>query len=918
MAGIKTGITLNDGFSDVIYSLINAVNLAVTQMESLQQTMSADINTSGIDGARDNVNDATMALDELVNKMHEASAASITPQVNAAAGVLVNTDPNITAPQVETPSVAPTPVQANAPPEPVTVPLEWDVQDIPVFTGTGVERYQQEVAAANEQLRKLLTVQSDVEDAAASVSVLPDSAITDITNMSARIRTLSNQISEISQVNMGDEASNQIEQLRGQLNQAIRSQQSLNAAMAAGDASGIVESYNQLNSTISNTERYIRDNTDEQGRFNTEIQEGTQQADQLASMIRNAVGAYLSIQGAQKAMDISDELISTTARLNAMNESFNEINGTAVETDSLVKQIYASAQNARGSFGDMAAVVAKFGNNARDAFANQDEVVAFANIVQKQMTVAGASTQEASNAMLQLSQALGSGVLRGDELNSIFEQAPNLIQSIADYLEVPIGQIRSMASEGQLSADVVKAAIFASADEVNAKFDEMPMTWQQVWQQMQNTALMAFQPVLNRINDLANSAAFQNFANSVISAMAIVANQVLNIFDLIGSVAQFVSDNWSIIEPLVLGTAAAFGVYAAYLAIVEGAEIAAAAASLAYNLLMSAKIGIMALVTGSTMAATAAQMGYNGALYACPIVWVMVAIIALIAVIYAVCSAIAKMTGVASSGFGVIVGCVYTVIAFFKNLFSAVGTIFTGIAAGAAALGNNIKAAFHNSIASVKATFYSLLSTAMSVISQIASALSALPFVEFDAAGLAGMASDYAAKAQAATDSKMEYQDIGAAFQAEMDGMAAFSDGWASNAFAAGAAKGDSIADSVANFDLASLLGATELPDASGFAMSDAIQDGINSSGLGDAAGTTAGNTGKIADSVSTSEEELKYLRELAEQETVNRYTLASVNVDMSGMTNNVNNGMDLDGVVNGLTDAVDEAIENMAEGVHY
>lgn len=347
MASIKTGIVLNDGFSDVIYSLINAVNLAVTQMEGLQQTMSADINTAGIDGARDNVNNATMALDELVNKMHEASATDITPQVNVPTGPLVNTNPNITAPQVETPQTSPTPVQANAPPEPVTVPLEWDVQDIPVFTGTGVERYQQEVAAANEQLRKLITAQSDVEDAAASVSILPDSAMTDITNMSARIRALSNQISQIAQVNMGDEASNQIEQLRGQMNQAIRSQQSLNAAMAAGDASGIVESYNQLNSTVSNTERYIRDNTDEQGHFNTKIQEGTQQADQLTSMIKNAVGAYLSIQGVQKAMDISDELISTTARLNAMNESFNKINKTAVETDSLVKQIYASAQNAR-------------------------------------------------------------------------------------------------------------------------------------------------------------------------------------------------------------------------------------------------------------------------------------------------------------------------------------------------------------------------------------------------------------------------------------------------------------------------------------------------------------------------------------------------------------------------------------------
>lgn len=926
MASIRTGIELNDGFSQVIYSIINAVNMAASSMEAMQRTMGSDVDTSGIEGVHDAANQATLALDELINRMHEANSASVAPQVDTPTGNVVNTDSPVTAPQVQTPSVLPTPVQANAPP--VRVPLEWDVQDIPVFTGTGVERYQQEVAAASDQLQKLIQTQEQISRSSAATNILPVTAYQDVTRMTNRIRALSSQIDQISKVNVGDEASSQIEQLRGQLNQAIRAQTSLNTAMASGDASGIVESYNQLNNAVSNTERYIRDNTDEQGRFNTAIQEGSQQADQLTGMIAKAAGAYLSIKSVGEAIDISDELVSTTARLNTMNESFNQINGTAVETDSLVKQIYASAQNARGSFGDMAAVVAKFGNNARDAFANQDEVVAFANIVQKQMTIAGASTQEASNAMLQLSQALGSGVLRGDELNSIFEQAPNLIQSIADYLDVPIGQIRSMASEGKLSADVVKSAIFAAAEDsydecgnliqgVNSKFESMPLTWAQNWQQMQNTALMAFQPVLNRINELANSPGFQNFANGAIQAMAIIANQVLNIFDLIGQVAQFVSDNWSVIEPIVLGVAGALGTYAIYLGIVEGLEIAGAAASLAYNLMMSAKIGIMALMNGTTMAATAAQMGYNGALYACPVVWFVIAIIAIIAAVYAVCSAIAKMTGVANSGFGVIVGAVYTVIAFFKNLFSAVGTVFSGIGAGAVALGNNIKAAFHNSIATVKAKFYSLLSTAMTVISQIASALSALPFVEFDAAGLAGKASDYAAKAQEANDSKMEYQDIGAAFQSKMDEMTAFSDGWASDAFAAGAAKGDSIAESISNFDLSSLLGATELPDTSSFDMSDTIANGISDSGLGDSSGSTSDNTGKIASSVTASEEDLKYLREIAEQETVNRYTLASVNVDMSGMTNHVNNGMDLDGVVSGLTDAVEEAIESMTEGVH-
>lgn len=905
MASIKTGIELNDEFSQVIYSIINAVNMAVSSMENMQRTMSTSVDTSGLESVHDEVNSATIALDELMNQIHAANDAVISPQIDIPDMPVINTDQpsTITAPQIEQPSTVPTAVQPNAPPEAVTVPLEWDVQDIPVFTGTGVERYQQEVAAANEQLHQLIDTQNQIETSAQSSSILPDGALQDITQMSSRIHALSDQINQISTINMGDEASNQVEQLRGQLNQAIRAQEDLNDAMSSGDASQVIDAYNRLNSTVSTTERYIRDNTDEQGRFNDEIQAGTQQADQLTSMIMRAAGAYLSVQSIGKAMDISDELISTQARLSQMNDGLQS-------TDELVKMVYASAQDARGSFGDMASIVARFGNNVKDAFSSSEEVVQFANLIQKQMTIAGASTDEASNAMLQLSQALGSGVLRGDELNSIFEQAPNLIQSIADYLDVPIGQIRSMASEGQLTADTVKAAIFASADDINAKFDEMPMTWGQIWQSMQNTALMAFEPVLQRINEIGSSDAFQGFVGGSTQALAIVANQVLNIFDLVASVGQFISDNWSIIEPIVIGAAVALAIYTAALvayntvqATTHGLEVLHAASAM--------------LAAGATIAQTAAQYGLNAALAACPITWIVLAIIALIAVIFAVCSAIARMTGVAQSGFGVITGSVMVVIAFFKQLFSAVGTIFSAIAAGAVALGHNMIAAFHNSIASIKSVFYSLLSTAMSVISKIASALSALPFVEFDASGLAGMASDYASKAQEANDSKMEYEDVGAAFQSKMADMTAFSGNWASDAFKSGAAWGDGVADKIANFDLSSVLGATDIPALDNFNMSNAVADGIGASGVPDTSGSTAGNTSKMADALSKSSEDLKYLRDIAEQETINRYTMASVHVDMSGMTNHIDNGMDIDGVVDGLTDAVDEAIENMTEGVH-
>lgn len=337
-----------------------------------------------------------------------------------------------------------------------------------------------------------------------------------------------------------------------------------------------------LNNAVGNTGDSINDNIHEQEQFNQEISAGTQQANELTNTIKRAVAAYVSIQSVGKALNISDELVQTTSRLNMMNDGVQT-------TAELVNMVYAAAQDARGSFSQMADVVARFGNNAKDAFSSSEEVVAFADLIQKQMTIAGASTQEAANAELQLSQALGSGVLRGDELNSIFEQAPNLIQNIADYLDVPIGKIREMAADGELSADVVKAAIFSAADDINSKFNEMPMTWGQIWQSMQNTALIAFQPVLQRLNDLANSEAFQTFIQGAIEAMATLANILLNVFELVGTVGGFIADNWSVISPIIYGVIAALAVYAAYLGIVKGIEIASAAATAIHSVAMSAK-----------------------------------------------------------------------------------------------------------------------------------------------------------------------------------------------------------------------------------------------------------------------------------------------------------------------------------------
>ena len=909
MSSIQTGIELNDQFSGVLNNIISSVNLAVSAMYDMQQSMNADIDTSSLEGARDEINQATAAIEAMNQAASQQTAPNIAPPVvDGGNGQVINVDVNpvLPDPLVENPEPIRPEIQPNAPPdpEPVEIPVTWNTDGMDVFTGTGVERFQQEVQSANDMLNTLNTTQARISQTAQGMDILPDAAVQDMNTMQQRLSAIQQRIQQIENnpVNVGaDNANAELEQLRMQLNQAIQEQNSLNQAMQNMDVSAANDAYLRLSQTVGNTERYIRDNVDEQGRFNQEISAGTQQANELTNTIKRAVAAYISIQSVGKALNISDELVQTTSRLNMMNDGVQT-------TAELVNMVYAAAQDARGSFGQMADVVARFGNNAKDAFSSSEEVVAFADLIQKQMTIAGASTQEAANAELQLSQALGSGVLRGDELNSIFEQAPNLIQNIADYLDVPIGKIREMAADGELSADVVKAAIFSAADDINSKFNEMPMTWGQMWQSMQNTALIAFQPVLQRLNDLANSEAFQTFIQGAIEAMATLANILLNVFEVAASVGAFIGDNWSIIAPIIYGVIAALGAYLAIMGIVNAITAISAAID-------ATKAAADALAAGQTFLWTVQQYGLNAALAACPITWIIVLIIALIAIIFAVCNAIAKMTGIANSGFGVITGGVNVVIQFFKNLGLTVANIALGIGNAIAALASNMMTAFHNAICNVQSWFYNLLSTALSVIEGICAALNKLPFVEFDYSGISSAADDYAAKASEAAGNKEDYQSISDAFNEGFTTFDAFQDGWASDAFNAGAAWGDGIADKVSNFSLSDVFGQTDIPNVGDY--TSGFNDAIANSGVGDSIGNIDDNTGKIKDSLEVSEEDLKYLRDIAEQEAINRFTTAEINVDMSGMQNTVNSGDDIDGFMTKLTDSVNEAVDNMTEGVH-
>lgn len=895
MATIRTAIELQDNFTSVLYQVINSVNLGLSAMEDLHQTMNSPVDTASIEAARDSINQATIAVQQLDAAMQGIE----TPETQTP-----------TAPQNSAPVVLP--VQPDVPdplvdqPEPVRVPVQWQSDNLEVFTGSGVERFEQEVQSANNMLNTLNQTQSRIAETAAQTDLFPANAIADMNNMQSRLQAIQQRIQTIESnpLNMGTDTANaELEQLRGQLDQAVQEQQNLNRAVDNMDVQAANEAYLRLSQTVGNTERYIRDNVDEQGRFNREIEEGTNEANELMQTIKGAVAAYATIQTLSAALNLSDQLTSTTARLNLMNDGLQT-------TQDLQNMIYLSAERARGSYQATADAVSKLGLMAGDAFSSSEEIIAFMEQVNKQFTIAGTEAAGIDAAMLQLTQAMGSGVLRGEEYNSILEQAPNIIQAIADYMEVPKGQLKDMAAEGLITADIVKAAMFAAADDTNAKFEQMPKTFSQIWTSFQNTALMAFQPVLQRMNEIANSEAFQGFVNNAIEALSMVAGIALEIFDFLVGVAEIVGENWSWLSPIIYGVAGALAVYYGWLLLTKGAEMAMAAV---HGIVAVAK-GIMAaatmLVTGATWAETTAQYGLNAAMYACPIVWIIILIIALIALFYAAVAAVNKFAGTSVSATGIICGAFMVALAFIGNIFVAlwnlVVDVFVLIYNLVATVANFIGNVFTDPIGAVCRLFFDLADTVLGILQALASAIDAI-----FGSNLAGSVQGWRDSLGGWVDETFGKGDeVMAKMNADDMKLGRFEYG---AAWDAGYSFGEGIDESIANFDPSSLFD-TNVPGADDYANLSDYGSGIG--GIGSGVDDIAGNTGKIADGMEITEEDLKYLRDIAEQEAVNRFTTAEITIEQTNH-NTVSGKMDLDGIVSGLTDAANEAVDRIAEGVH-
>lgn len=647
----------------------------------------------------------------------------------------------------------------------------------------------------------------------------------------------------------------------------------------------------------------------QQQRLNDSIDKGTASAGGLLKKIAGIAGAYMSLNAVKglvtDSMGLADTQIGVQTQLKTVTRNM----GTGDYYDQILQK--ASDIQGRGMYGDEA-MIAGAGELAT-YFTDGDAILSMMDTLTNYAAGMSGGGEVDSKAMTDYATGLGKIMVGSFDA---------MAQKGFEFTDVQKKIIEGTATEKQiaeelgdeyvnLSNDMQAAAVIGSViDEGwSGLYDAMSQTPEGQIIQFKNTlgdlketiGAGLYPAVLNFMSLFQeNLPQIQEFADLFVQGIGRIINFLTQAANKALEFASTVQDNWSIIEPIVLGIVAALTAYAIISGIV-------AAVNGAHALSEGVKAAAQMMATGATLAETAAQHGLNAALLACPITWIVVGVIALVAAIAAVCSWIAKTTGIAATGFGVITGGINVAIQAVWNARLVAANVAIDIWNALSACCSNIGTAFHNVIANVQGWFYGLLSTVLTVVSGICAALNKLPFVSFDYSGITAAAEEYAGKSAEAYGSVEEYTNVGDAFKSGMGTFDAFKDGWASDAFAAGSAWGDGVADKVSG-----------LFDYEAGTIDDFVTDtGYAMDGIGSDTADIADSTGGMAKSLDVSNEQLQYLRDIAERDAINRFTTAEVKIDMTGMNNRIEGSADLDGVISQLTDGFAEALVTAAEGVH-
>lgn len=524
--------------------------------------------------------------------------------------------------------------------------------------------------------------------------------------------------------------------------------------------------------------------------LNNKLKKTKTAAERVAETMEKVFAATAVINAGKSVANAADSYANANTRLGLINTS-NDPN--------LQNKVYASAQRSRSSYESTAGGIASLGLNASSAFKNTDEIIAFVESINKQFAIAGTSAAAAEGAMIQLTQAMGSGALRGDELNSVLESAPSIARNIEKYMGWAEGSIKSYAEQGKLTAEVVKNAQLAMLDSINGQFKQMPMTWAQVWTSAMNIMQKAASPLLGAI-----------------SAMA---------------------SHVDIILPVLAGLATA---YAGWAVATYGA-------------------------TAAQWALTTATAAWNAIVAAGPLAWGAAALGAFVVALNLGVAVWNAWSGSAVSAAGLVGGAISVVISFVVNLLSVVLGVATSIIAAVAVVSGNMVTAFQNSIINIQAFFYDLLATATAVIGAIAEKLNALPFVNIDTSALSGAADTWSSKASSLRASKGSYTDVGSAVSNVYDSIAggAFKKGWASDAWGSGYSKGEGLASKISSYFSGG--------SGSGLNLDSYSAGSINPVGTDSNPATVTGTGSNGAVTTSLEDEDIDYLKELAERDYVAR-----------------------------------------------
>lgn len=627
-------------------------------------------------------------------------------------------------------------------------------------------------------------------------------------------------------------------------------------------------------------------------KFNDKLKKTGVGSSLFSSSLGKIIGTAATLTSALKSMSITDEFVNTNSRIALINDGLQ----TQAE---LQEKIFQSARRAKGAYTDMAGAITRMGLLAGESFDSNDELIAFTELVQKSFKVGGASQSEQSSAMLQLSQAMAAGKLQGDEFRSIMENAPMIAQAIADYTGKSKGELKEMSSEGAITADIIKNSMFAMSDEINSKFATMPITFGDIWNKIKNGGLKAFNSVMTNVSELINTSQFQTFVDNMVNGFYIIAGAANLAINIISGLGNFISSNWGIIEPVLWGVIAALLVYNATAGIAYLKTLQQIGAKIA-------KVAVDWLEYAAIFALTVAQQGLNAALAACPITWIIIAVIALIALFYAAIGVINKLAGTSISATGIIAGAFMTCLAFVGNLFvtlinliiDIIGIVWNFIATFAEFFAN----VFVDPIGSIIRLFAGLADTVLGILQSIASAIDTI-----FGSNLASVVSGWSDSLQGAVDDLVGEAQIKVE---RIDPNAYHFDRFSySDAYNSGYSWGENFES---NFNLDSLLGGLgSSVDSLGSFMPNIDE-------IGTAANPTkiegTGNSGKVE--VDMADEDLKYLKDIAERDYINNFSTATLAPNVTIKFGDVHQEADADKVAGRIKKILQEEIAIASEGI--